>query len=319
MDSRTVKLSARGLEHRFYKTVREILPPGSSILVAVSGGLDSVVLLNLFKKWQRALKIEIIVAHVHHGKSRTQQGIYRERAQRFAAKIATNFGLTFLTNDGAAKGLKSEAALRECRHAHLKEWREKWQPQPAWLATAHTADDLLETRLIRLIRGTGPDGLESMTVGEFPWLRPLLSENKATLRAYARAMKLKWCEDPSNRSVDPLRNWLRKTWLAPLKRRDSTGAARMANSLNLITERLKEVQPPLVAGSRGLSRPELMTLSLPDQRRALARYFRQAGLRNYTQGHVNEFLKRLDTSRRDLKFRLIGRQWSVNSDWIVVD
>lgn len=334
MDRRSA-LDARGLEHRFLKAAKEALAANAKVIVAVSGGVDSVVLLHLLAHWRKRLKIELAVAHVHHGPASPKQRKFRDSSAHHVAQLAATYEVPWLSNvqftsaatfvDEPLKSLKSEAEFRDWRRGFLLQWQAEWASEAkgasVWIATAHTADDLLETRLLRLIRGTGPEGLIAMTQAQPPWLRLLLGEKKSTLVAYARLRRLKWLEDPSNRSLDPLRNWLRRSWLPALARRSKAGPDQLQRSLEQICFRPEAEQARLTGAvsESGLSRPALLSLSQPDQRRAVAQYFRQVGLRNYTAGHVEELLKRLDTGRRELKFNLVGRQWHVTSHWIVVE
>src|SRR6476620_6435224 len=135
----------------------------SRILVAVSGGRDSVALLNLLFALKTRLKFELAVAHVHHGHS-TDKAVasYRIKTASFVKRLASNYNLEFhlIQHDGPE--LKSEADFRKVREALLESCRKRSESD--WLAFAHHSDDLLETRLIRLIRGTGAQGLQAMNL-----------------------------------------------------------------------------------------------------------------------------------------------------------
>lgn len=316
------------LKHEFIKHWRQHLGP-RAVLIALSGGVDSVTLFHLLVGCQRLLDLDLAVAHVHHGLIAGRQGRFRQRAAELARRLALLHELPLFTNvqfgpkghfETVEKGdrpLTSEASLRELRHNWLGKWRRQWAPaqgQEVVIATAHTADDLLETQLLRLIRGTGPQGLAAMSPQDGERIRPLLFARKVDLLTQARAQGWRWVNDPSNQSREPLRNWLRERWLPELARREPRGPQNLARSLG----RIQQALPRGDKVERVLERAMLTPLSLLEQRQVLAQYFRRCGFRDYTQSHIDEFLKRLDTNRKVLSFRLLGRTWLVKDGGIAV-
>jgi tRNA(Ile)-lysidine synthase len=158
----------------------------------------------------------------------------------------------------------SEEDLRQIRYEAFK----AVLPEDAYLALAHHADDLFETRLIRLMRGTGPQGLGAMTEldqglhGIRIW-RPLLGVLRLDLEAYLEAYlgttdsvrgRKQWVEDPSNRQDAYLRNGIRNK-LVPLLNKLRPGSAQaMARSLDLIAEAFAVVEPEAVVEAVSLER-----------------------------------------------------------------
>src|SRR5688572_16125365 len=126
------------LKHRFLRHWREeaILPKG--VLVAFSGGVDSVVLLDLLWEWRRLLGFELALAHVHHGRGGPAQTAYRRKASEFSARAAAKFEIPLLCNcEFDSRGrmlkavapkapLKSEAELRDFRRQSILGWRSRW-------------------------------------------------------------------------------------------------------------------------------------------------------------------------------------------------
>jgi tRNA(Ile)-lysidine synthetase-like protein len=172
-------------------------------LVAVSGGVDSVVLLDMLV---RRGDHELVVAHFDHG-------IRPDSADdaRFVKALAEKYGVGFVTaREELGEGASEELARRR-RYAFL---RREAANQQAIIVTAHHQDDVCETIAINLTRGTGWRGLavlESLTI-----IRPLLDMAKQELRTYARDHRLEWVEDITNSSDVYLRNRLRrrlKRWL----------------------------------------------------------------------------------------------------------
>jgi len=174
-------------------------PPGRYIL-AVSGGADSMVLLELLGRAASGRGYELVVAHFDHG-LRAQSN----EDARFVEAAAARLGLPFVTT-AARLARASEATARAARYAWLEQVRA--EHQAATVITAHHQDDLLETSLLNLARGTGRRGLAPMQApGHI--LRPLLDLTRAQLRAYAAAHHLAWHEDPTNADLTNPRNLLR--------------------------------------------------------------------------------------------------------------
>lgn len=165
--------------------------------MAVSGGIDSVVLLNMLVQ---DAKHELIVAHFDHG-------IRPDSADdaRFVGALARSYGLEFVTRrEELGKGA-SEDLARARRYAFLQEEALKCG---AILVTAHHSDDIIETIAINLTRGTGWRGVA--VLGNVQVVRPLLHLSKDAIRMYATAKHLEWAEDDTNSSDVYLRNRLRQ-------------------------------------------------------------------------------------------------------------
>lgn len=168
-------------------------------VVAVSGGVDSVVLLDLLK---RQAGLDLVVAHFNHG----IRGRQSDADARFVADLAADAGLKFELGRGNLGPNASEAAARRARYAFLRRVRKKYHAEA--IVTAHQRDDLIETALINLLRSGGIRSLTSLR--SRPGLaRPLLGVPKSRLLAYARRAGLSWREDSTNQDARYLRNYLR--------------------------------------------------------------------------------------------------------------
>lgn len=176
-------------------------------VVAVSGGVDSVVLLDMLV--QKSLidnDSNIIVAHFDHG-------IRPESAAdaRFVTALAARYGLSFEMLREELGVSASEDLARRRRYAFLRKVAKKYDAQ---LVTAHHGDDIVESIAINLTRGTGWRGLAVM--GDESIYRPLLTYSKAELYEYALEHHLEWVEDETNNSSKYLRNRLRRQLRAQL-------------------------------------------------------------------------------------------------------
>lgn len=173
----------------------EAIPAGRYV-VAVSGGVDSVVLLDLLTKLGR---VEIIVAHFDHGIRTDSQA-----DAMFVEVLARQHNLRFECRREELGPAASEEHARRQRYNFLQEVASRYD---ALLMTAHHADDVIETIAINLHRGTGWRGLAVMDNPRI--IRPLLSYTKAQIVRYAERYGLQWCEDSTNHTDAYLRNRLR--------------------------------------------------------------------------------------------------------------
>ncbi len=180
------------------------LEPGKYV-VAVSGGVDSVVLLDLLAKQSGC---QLVVAHFDHG-------IRPDSAKDslFVEKLAQNYGLEFYCEEGKLGPNASEELAREKRYEFLRKVKEQTGSQA--IVTAHHQDDSIETAIINIIRGTGRKGLSSLkSTNEIK--RPLLASTKEELTSYARKNNLSWHDDLSNTDQKYLRNYVRHSVIPQL-------------------------------------------------------------------------------------------------------
>ncbi|MCB0349701.1 MAG: tRNA lysidine(34) synthetase TilS [Bdellovibrionales bacterium] len=307
------------LEHNVLRGLRRYALTGAPLLVAVSGGQDSIILLYILKRLSPVLKAPVSVAHIHHGVGSARQVLYRNKAQKFVEKNARDLGLEFFTVKRKAKlPLGSEEELREYRYRELNKIREKIYKKTGvrpLLALGHHQDDQVETQMIRLIRGTGLYGLRgieffSKSEGR---VRPLLNCSKKELVAYSKKMKLKWCEDPSNEMVDPLRNWLRHKWFQSLNKKVPGATASLARSLKLIVSEGLPSEARSKENKNGLDRRRFLELSRDEKAIHIAGYLRELKMTRYSQGQIEEICRRLDNRRVEYTFTILKHEWRVDA------
>src|SRR5882672_2256786 len=184
----------------------------SRAVVAVSGGVDSLALLDLLVRGRSSHGLELIVAHADHG-IHPDSALVAGRVAAAAASMDVPAETGRLELGAAA----TETMAREARYTWLESVRRQSGAQ--WVVTAHHSDDQAETVLMRLLRGSGPAGLAAMADREGTIVRPLLPYTRAQLAEYAAVRGLEgWC-DPANHDSRFLRSWLRHEVLPTLRAR----------------------------------------------------------------------------------------------------
>jgi tRNA(Ile)-lysidine synthase len=184
-----------------------------SMTVALSGGVDSVVLLNLLHQLQKRQNFTLKASHVHHGLSKNA-----DKWARFCEKLCTKLSVPLDVHRiklPQKKSLGIEGEARQLRYEKLL------QSQTDLVVLAHHEDDQAETFLLQLIRGAGVKGLSSMAYFDATrrlW-RPLLNASRIDIESYAKKHQLKWIEDESNQNIDFDRNFIRSKVLPILKNR----------------------------------------------------------------------------------------------------
>lgn len=199
---------------------------GNQINIALSGGVDSVVLAHAAS---RVSHESLYCLHVNHGISDNA-----EQWESFCFEFCKQIGAKFKSKQFHLKGVNNlESVARDCRYEFFIENLSDGDV----LLTAHHMDDQAETFLLRLMRGAGVDGLASMrptrNLGNGILARPLLGYSKDDLMAYAKENDLKWVEDESNQSSDYDRNFLRNEVLPLLRTRWGNASSSISKSASL--------------------------------------------------------------------------------------
>lgn len=227
-----MKLQRKVLE---YIRANSLLQPGDRLLVALSGGADSVAMLDLLVNLH-GMRLQLVVAHMNH----LLRGADSDADEYFAAEAAKTYRLPFCSArvDVAAvakeRGLSIEEAGREERYRFLRQSASEYGCRR--IALGHHLDDQAETFLIRLMRGSGSSGLASMRPYSESGLliRPLLGVRKTELEDYLRCKNISWREDVSNHDTSFLRNRVRHQLLPLLADYNPEATVAIARAAELL-------------------------------------------------------------------------------------
>ncbi len=211
----------------------ELIPPGATVLCAVSGGADSVCLLSLCRELPGR---RILCAHFDHG----IRGEESRRDAAFVESLCRSWDIPFFIRRGDVpacareRGLSLETAGRELRYAFLRETAAETGAD--LIATAHNLNDNAETLLFRLARGTGLRGLTGIPACRDGIVRPMLDIPREAIESYLRERGISWVEDSSNALDAAARNRIRHSLLPLLESVHPGAGENIARSVQNLRE-----------------------------------------------------------------------------------
>lgn len=204
-----------------FNNKHRLLAAGDSVLIAVSGGPDSVALLYFLNILKAKYKLTLRAAHLNHRLNQAAARRYQKCVREHAAKLNIPLVESSVSVRSWAKRHKRslEEAGRMLRYEFLGRTSQKFKFSK--IATAHTLDDQAETILMRLIRGSGIKGLSGIPAkraqNKAQVIRPFLDIEKAELLHFLKANRIRFCADPSNKETVFFRNKIRRQLLPQLK------------------------------------------------------------------------------------------------------
>jgi tRNA(Ile)-lysidine synthase len=304
--------------HRSLKQ-RQLLPTGRSLLVAVSGGQDSLCLAQLLLDLQPKWNWQLAIAHCDHR--------WRDDSQANAAyvhQLAQLWQLPFFLETATAE-IASEATARTWRYQTLSAIAH--QQNCAYVVTGHTASDRAETLLYNLIRGSGADGLQALTwtrslttellttatltsetlTAEIQLVRPLLDITRTETAQFCASANLQPWEDATNQDLKCARNRIRQELLPYLKTHFNPQAesalAQTAELLQADVDYLETTAAELLTRSRhldrlGLDRQLLQAAPLALQRRAIRQFLQSTLPEAPSFDHIEKLLALINAPNR---------------------
>ena len=306
------KSNSADLAHRLAGQLATLIPPHSSVLVAFSGGVDSVVLLHLLHQFAPRFSWQLSVLHVHHGISP-----HADEWADFCEQRCAAYKLSFYLERVDIQPLREqgiEAAARQLRYAAYAKYARDF------LVLAHHADDQAETVLLQLLRGSGVRGASAMPMlarRATLWLRPLLHYTRAEIVAYAQTHHLSWIEDESNADDSYPRNFLRHQILPilnekfPSYRQTLTRSAQHFAEASELLDELAQLDAVSAMHDDTLQIAALKNLSVT-RAKNLLRYFLQTRGASMPQTvQLDDMLQQLIHARDDANVCVEFSGWQV--------
>jgi tRNA(Ile)-lysidine synthase len=269
---------------------REISIEKGRYIVAVSGGVDSMVLLHMLLEKPG---LELVVAHIDHG---IRQASSEDR--KLVQAYAENKGLEFYYTEAYLGADASEETARDARYSFLNQL--KAEHQALAIILAHHQDDVLETAILNLIRGTGRSGLSSLK-NQGVLIRPLLDFKKSQIIEYANLHNVAWVEDETNKRTNYLRNYIRHI-IVPLldepAKQKLLGLISQAGNLNSeIDSILLDLVELLTGENDSLQRSDFVSLNHAVAKEFLRTWLNRRGVKDLSSRNLED----LTVSAKTLK------------------
>ncbi len=296
------------------KALSPMLPPSSSILLALSGGIDSVVLLHLLHHLAPRYSWRLSALHIHHGISP-----YADAWAAFCTDLCTRYAIPFKVEQVDIAPLREhgiEAAARKLRHSALD------RQAVDFIALAHHQDDQVETLLLQMLRGAGLRGASAMPMfrqraGYPSQVRPLLNVARSELLAYAQQHSLQWVEDESNADDTYPRNFMRHRVLPLLEERFPayrTTLARSSQHFAEASELLDQLAQQDAQGAllnRSLEMACLQSLNAARAKNLLRYFLHSLGAPTPQTVQLDDMLYQLCSARQGAVVRFTFGNWEI--------
>ena len=253
-------------------SLHHIFEPGERVVVAVSGGPDSLALLSILREILPAVPLHLTVAHFDHG---WRPDSHEDRD--FVASMAATWGYAFHTARAPDDTPHTESAARTARYAFLR--RTAADTNSTAIAMGHTQDDQVETLLLHLLRGSGSRGLAAMRRRDADLARPLLDISRREIEAYLARLHLTPRRDPSNEDSRFTRNRLRLQVLPAIDAFDPAARELLARTADILSEEDRFLEDAIADLPNDLVRDRVAFAKLPPalQRRIVRRLVPDAG------------------------------------------
>ena len=305
---------------------QELWDKEAKIVVGVSGGPDSVCLLDVLNQLKDKYALELVVAHVNYN----LRGKDSEKDEKFVQDLGRKYGLEVLISRPKIKTKNNlENNLRDIRYAYLEKIRKERDFDR--IAVGHNLDDQAETFLQRLIRGAGMAGLRGMQFKNCKIIRPMLGFSRQEILEYLKVRRLKYRTDKTNQENIFLRNRIRHQLIPYLEKNFNPKFKKTifqtAISLGEDYALIKNLAERFFKKNKALSVRKI--LSLPDalQKRIILQFLQKAAgnLKDIESAHLEEMLKVLKSlksksqivSFRELKIERKGDKVIIVKDNLI--
>jgi tRNA(Ile)-lysidine synthase len=299
----------KNLVKKIQNTISEksLFERGARIVLGISGGSDSVAMLDIFSKLQKKYDLELVIAHVNY-QLRAKDS---ELDERFVQELAKKYRLEiFIFRSKIEKNNPSENILRDIRYEFFEKTRKKKKFN--LIAVAHNADDQAETFLSRIIRGAGLSGLSGMKYKNNKVIRPLLAIWKTEILEYLNENKLAWREDKTNLKSKYFRNKIRNK-LIPFLEKDFNPSIKrtVLGSIESISEDADHLsrKSKKELGKNGLSVSKIVKNDPSIQKRILLEAIKKekGDLKDIDSAHIREILKIVKSTKGKRQIVVLGR------------
>ncbi len=287
-------------------SLKSHIPPGGKVILALSGGADSVFLFNFCLRIKKQHPFKLIVTHVNHGLRGKESDNDASFAQKLAEKNACGFELHKIKTK--PKG-NIEEQFRKIRYDFLEKTRKKHKAD--LILTAHHLNDNIETVLLNLTRGCHLDGLKGMDVFDPRrlLLRPLLTVPKKTILEHLKRNRVAFCTDSTNLDTQYSRNLIRHKVIPELKKinknLEKTFLQNLKNFRSAGERNEKIIGGWINANSdnHGLKIKPFLILDGATQKDVIFRFYKDGygNLNGLSQSHVGQIIGIIHKNRTGLK------------------
>lgn len=298
-----------------------LIEKGDSIVSAVSGGSDSVFMLEMLLAIKSDYELNIIVCHVNHG----LRGAEAQRDEDFVKKLAEKNGLIYevehIDMAGYAKehSLTCEEAGRKLRYLFFEEIKEKYKADK--VAIAHNENDVAETIFLNIFRGTGLDGLESIPLRRDFYIRPILCFEKTEILKFLKENNIHYVDDSTNFTNDYKRNMIRNEIIPFIKKNfnenivsSMSRLASIAKENNLYLEDIINDKYINIVKSNTIDRESFNQLNHYEKTLVLRKFLRDNlnYLNNISKDNIEDMINliKLDSGK---KYDIDGKHYLVNN------
>lgn len=259
----------------------QLIEPGDRVLVALSGGPDSVALLHLLSRLKRSMRLSLHAVYINHGIRPKAAAKEEKFCQHLCDKLGVELSIVRENVPLLARRVKKsvEETARDLRYRVFAQLAD--QDNYDRIALGHHADDNVETILFRILRGTGRKGLTGIPIKRGMIIRPVLHVTKDEILAWLKKEKLSYCVDKSNARLDYSRNFIRNRLLPQIRKRLNPSVDRALLTLAEIaseeerylaaqaSSRLRKIRRKTIGGKIELDLTKLRTYDVWLRRRVL--------------------------------------------------